>query len=224
MNSEYLIFNLIVLSIPMIFSFEKQVYFYQYWTKVFTASALIAVPFLIWDSLVTHKHWWFNEEFTSAFRIFELPIGEILFFFSIPFACLFIWEVLDTFHKNKIKENLKPINIILLFSSPFGIWIFLQEKEYTGLVLISLSIVSIIDLTTNSKIFQQTKTYLFLSFVILGNLIFNGYLTSRPVVLYDEEFQLGFRIFTIPIEDFGYGFALLLLNVILFEKLKKAKV
>lgn len=221
MNSEYLIFNLIVVSIPMAFSFEKQVYFFQKWMRVFLTSFLVAIPFLAWDSIVTNSHWWFNEEFTLSLRIFELPLGEILFFFSIPFSCLFIWEILDIFHTNKFHKNLKTVNFILLLGLPFGFWIFSIGKEYTGLVLISLSVVSILDFLTGSKIFQQTKTYFFLPFVLLGNLIFNGYLTSRPVVLYGEEFQLGIRVFTIPIEDFGYGFALLLLNVLLFEKMKK---
>ena len=48
-------------------------------------------------------------------------------------------------------------------------------------------------------------------------LIFNGYLTWRPVVLYSEAYQLNIRIFTIPIEDFGYGYALILLCTILYE-------
>jgi lycopene cyclase domain-containing protein len=52
-------------------------------------------------------------------------------------------------------------------------------------------------------------------------LVFNGYLTWRPVVLYGEAYQLGLRIYTIPIEDFGYGYALILLCRILYEFLKR---
>ena len=51
-------------------------------------------------------------------------------------------------------------------------------------------------------------------------LVFNGYLTARPIVLYGEAYQSGYRILTIPIEDFGYGFTLMLFNTLLYEKLK----
>jgi len=41
------------------------------------------------------------------------------------------------------------------------------------------------------------------------------------MVIYNEVYQLGFRIFTIPIEDLFYGMSLILLNTILFEKFKE---
>ena len=66
----------------------------------------------------------------------------------------------------------------------------------------------------------RPKTYLYLVVVWSLILVFNGYLTARPVVLYGEAYQIGYRILKIPVEDFGYGFTLMLFNVMLYEKLR----
>jgi len=66
----------------------------------------------------------------------------------------------------------------------------------------------------------RPRTYLYLAIVSALTLVFNGYLTARPIVLYDESYQLDYRILTIPIEDFGYAFTLMLLNAMLYEKLR----
>jgi lycopene cyclase domain-containing protein len=55
--------------------------------------------------------------------------------------------------------------------------------------------------------------------VTFFTLIFNGYLTWRPIVTYDALYQLDFRIFTVPIEDFFFGYALLIICTSLFEKM-----
>jgi len=45
----------------------------------------------------------------------------------------------------------------------------------------------------------------------------NGYLTWRPIVRYGAEFFLGIRVFTIPVEDYFFGFALITANLIIWE-------
>jgi hypothetical protein len=43
------------------------------------------------------------------------------------------------------------------------------------------------------------------------------------VVLYGEAYQLGWRVGTIPIEDFGYGISLIFLVTVFYEKFKKLR-
>lgn len=56
--------------------------------------------------------------------------------------------------------------------------------------------------------------------------IVNGILTGTgiqdEIVWYNNSENLGIRIGTIPIEDIGYAFSLLLLNLLLFERFKNA--
>jgi lycopene cyclase domain-containing protein len=51
-------------------------------------------------------------------------------------------------------------------------------------------------------------------------LIVNGFLT-KYIVFYNPEHILGYRIGTIPIEDFLFGFSMILMALIIWEKQKK---
>jgi lycopene cyclase domain-containing protein len=221
MNTEYLIFNLIVISGPFSLSFDRKVHFVDKWSNVFTAIFMTLVLFVAWDSIVTDRHWWFNDQFTLGFKILKLPIEEWLFFFTIPYASLFIWEVFAAYFKNHELKRLQIIQSILYFGIPVGIGLFILGKEYTGLVVAALGLVALLDWRLKTNIFIQLRTIQYLSISALAMLIFNGYLTWRPVVLYSKTYQLNIRIFTIPIEDFGYGYALILLCTILYEYFKR---
>jgi lycopene cyclase domain-containing protein len=56
--------------------------------------------------------------------------------------------------------------------------------------------------------------------MLIPFLIVNGLLTSIPVVLYNNEENLNFRIYSIPFEDVFYGMLLIMMNVIGYEKKK----
>ncbi|HEX9971915.1 MAG TPA: lycopene cyclase domain-containing protein [bacterium] len=221
MNTEYLIFNLIVISGPLSLSFDRKVHFVDKWNNVFKAILISLAVFVIWDSIVTGRHWWFNDIYTLGFKLLKLPIEEWLFFITIPYASLFIWEVFAAYFKNRELKRLQIIRSILYFGIPVGIGLFILGKEYTGLVLIALGLVALLDWKLKTKMFIQLRTIQYLAISALAMLIFNGYLTWRPVLLYSEAFQLNVRIFTIPIEDFGYGYALILLCTILYEYFKR---
>jgi len=220
MNTEYLIFNLIVISGPLSLSFDRRVHFVDKWKNVFKAILISLVVFVAWDAIVTGRHWWFNDQFTLGINIFRLPIEEWLFFITIPYASLFIWEVFAAYFKNRVYPKMQIVRSILIFGIPVGIILFLMGEEYTGLVLIALAMVALLDWKLKTNIFIQLRTVQYLAISALAMLIFNGYLTWRPVVMYSEAYQLNARIFTIPIEDFGFGYALILLCTILYEKFK----
>jgi len=221
MKYEYLIFNFLVVLVPIIYSFEKRLFFISKWRFVCPALLISLPPYIIWDIIVTGEHWHFNPKYTLDFQIARLPIGEWLFFLTIPFACLFIWEVIGTYRQDQIQPKLGLVRSILGLCLPIGILVFNHGKQYTGLVLIFLSTVAAIDHQLKTNLFARTQTYIYILVIATLILLFNGYLTARPVVLYGEPYQTGVLIFTIPIEDFGYGFSLILLNTIFYEKLKE---
>jgi lycopene cyclase domain-containing protein len=85
--------------------------------------------------------------------------------------------------------------------------------EYTGLACAALAAAIALDLLTGGVVVRHRRFALFAGMVVGLTGVFNGYLTARPLVLYDPRYQLDLRIGTIPVEDFVYGMALVLANI-----------
>jgi lycopene cyclase domain-containing protein len=90
-------------------------------------------------------------------------------------------------------------------------------KEYTILAALSVAAVIAVDMLLGTRLVLKKKFWVF--WVVMFAIIFivNGFLTWRPVVTYGSEFYLGIRLFTIPVEDFLYGFSLLTGNIVIWE-------
>jgi len=218
MKFEYLLFNLIVTVGPVVSQFNRQIKHISQWRLKLLTNGIVMIPYIIWDVLVTGSHWHFNKAYTLDFRLFGLPIGEWLFFITVPFGCLLVWETLSDAKLSTRLRPLRYVGTVLYIALPIGIWVFSIGKQYTGLVLCCIGLVGLTDTLLRTKLLMQPKTYIYLGIVVGLILIFNGYLTARPVVLYGEAYQMGYRILTIPIEDFGYGFTLMLFNAMFYEK------
>ena len=224
MKVEYLLFNLVIITGPVVSEFSRRIRHVSRWRLKLLVSGIVMIPYIIWDAVVADSHWWFNEAYTLDFRLLGLPIGEWLFFITVPFGCLLVWETLP--HADSWLIRLKPLRYvrgILYAALPVGIWIFSTGRQYTGLVLFCLGLVGLADMLLDVNLLLQPKTYLYLGIVSVLILVFNGYLTARPVVLYGEAYQIGYRILTIPLEDFGYGFTLMLFNTMLYERLRTTR-
>ena len=182
------------------------------------AIILPAIPFLLWDALVTGTHWNFNPKYVSGFKIINLPVEEILFFITVPFACLFTWEMIIR-RVNAKKVSAKWLRIILYTALPAGIYFFTIGKQYTGLTLTFLFLANLLDQILNTRLVYDKRFYFYLLLIVIFTLIFNGFLTWRPVVTYGVNYQLDFRIITIPVEDFFYGISLLWMNTSLYKLL-----
>ena len=224
MKFEYLLFNLAVVVGPVASQFSRQIKSVSRWRLKLRVSVIVMIPYVIWDTLVAGSHWWFNETYTLDFRLFGLPIEEWLFFITVPFGCLLVWETLPQVDRGLARlKSLRHVRNVLYAALPVGMWVFSTGKQYTGLVLCCFGLVGLVDVLIKTDLFLRPRTYLYLTIVSGLILLFNGYLTARPVVVYGEAYQVGYRIWTIPIEDFGYGFTLMLFNTMLYEKLKDEK-
>ena len=221
-------FSLLILtiSVPVCQSFNSKLNYFQKWPRVLTASFLTSIPFLIWDNHFTKNQiWGFNDEYITGLKIFNLPIEEILFFLAIPFSCLFIYEVCKYYKLGKLaKLSSKNINIFLLSISILGL-IFFHDLTYTAYITIATLLISLYILFSNNIFYPNFIFSFFLS--LLGFFLINGILTGglafisqNPIVWYNNEEKLPLRIGSIPIEDIFYAYVLLLLNTIVYEKIK----
>ena len=219
---EYFIFHLVVIAGPLCLSFEHRIQYVKKWSIAAAAAAIAGVPYLIWDLLVTGKHWNFNPNYILGLKFWKLPIEEYLYFITIPWACLFIWENILFYQKRK--EIASGKRIYHIFPGIFficGIISLVLNKEYTAYALFSLGLSLFLDKQLGISLWKLNHTYLYLGFIVLSIFIFDGYLTARPIVTYGETFYSGLRVITIPIEDFIYGTGQLLLVTAVYEKLKK---
>lgn len=224
-NYLYLAVNLFAVSFPLIRSFEPKIRFVSKWGALFPALAITAVFFLIWDHWFTVIGVWeFNPRYLLGIYIFQLPIEEWLFFITVPFACVFIYEVLIYFFKKDIFQPFgKPVVFVLIPALLFLAFLNL-DKMYTSVNFF----IGALALGIHWLIFKDKYLgrFIFAYLVhlipfIICNGVLTGGLTDEPVVIYNNAENLGIRIWTVPIEDTVYSMTLLLMNVSLFEFLRK---
>ncbi len=228
-NFLYLILNLGSLSIPLLYSlYEKKFHFIQHVKKAFYSILFMAVFFLLWDIVYTRIGvWGFTAKYHLPYNFFGLPVEEWLFFFCIPYACLFTQEALKYYKPNfKLAEKYTKLLIYSLLILTIGVLIISFGKKYSTVNLILFILLLLYGLK-NQLI---TLQYFFPSFLVIlfPFFIVNGILTGtfilEPVVWYNEKEIIGIRILTIPIEDVFYAFNMLFMVQIIFDRYKKQKI
>jgi lycopene cyclase domain-containing protein len=223
--SEYLIMDLIIFSGPFLASFDSNLRFIRYWRIALVSITLIGAVYIAWDIWATSRgHWQFNPEYVASFRFFGLPIEEILFFMVVPYAGLFIWKTIQFYRKDK-DDHLPfvPLRSSVLLAGVGGAMWIGKGYEYTALAAWSGALFFAADHFLKTHLTNTVTYWLTQCMMVLATLVFNGFLTARPVVLYGEAFQLGLRIYTIPVEDFLYGFGLMSWVMLVFVVLTKDK-
>jgi len=84
--------------------------------------------------------------------------------------------------------------------------------EYTLATLVAVAVVVIIEVVwARTGIFATAQYWISMAIVFAFQILVDGWLTklSDPIVLYDRAQFSGIRFpFDIPVEDFGFGFAL----------------
>lgn len=185
---------------------------------------IVAAIFIIWDIIFTSFGiWGFNSEYLVGFSIFNLPIEEWLFFITVPYASVFIYDCLKYyFPKWKLSNSGNIIAVFLGIILAIFALLYLG-KHYTYITFITLAFVLfLLSISKADYLGRFFVAYLIILFpFLLVNGILTGSLTSEPVVWYNDNFNLDLRISTIPIEDVFYGMLLILGNVAFYEYLQK---
>jgi lycopene cyclase domain-containing protein len=217
----YLFLNLISVLFPFLLSFDKKVAYYKSWKELFIGIGIVAIFFIVWDIFFTKAGVWsFNPDYIIGIYFWGLPLEEILFFVCVPYASVFIYECYQKYFSFKFSQKLVDLfcqggGFFLLFLA-----ILYYNKAYTfynclfgGLLL----------LYHHYFAKAQYMSHFIVSYLIhlVPFLIINGFLTAYPVVIYNNDENLGIRIYTIPIEDTVYALTMLLGVVTIMEHLKK---
>ncbi len=185
----YLLVNLLTVIVCFIFSFHRQINFHKHFGSYLKACSLVAIPFIAWDIWFTRSGvWWFNTDYTVNVMLSALPLEEWLFFFCIPFSCVFTYYCLDKFF------NLNPAgkwngSIVWVVTSAGILAILLYSDRTYTLVTAVAAILTVLFLhyaIRASWIGKLTLTYIIL---LPGFFLVNGVLTGTglesPVVNYN---------------------------------------
>jgi lycopene cyclase domain-containing protein len=223
----YLLVNFLTVIICFVFSFHPKIRFDQHFRAFLSSSVLVALFFIVWDVWFTKWGvWWFDDDYLIGIRLLGLPVEEWLFFLCIPFSSVYTYFCLNKFFNLQWADPfgkfwVAAILLLCLFAA-----IFFYDKTYTvvtalvtGAALIFLQYIAKV-----SWIGRASFVYLVLMF---GFIPVNGVLTGTglesPVVNYNPDGILNLRVLTIPVEDFVYGYALILLDIYFFTLFQKKK-
>lgn len=221
----YLLLNFFTILFPLLLSFDKKVAFYKQWKYIFPSLLLTGMLYLAWDYIfTTHNVWSFNPKYIVGIYFYGLPLEEILFFITIPFACIFIYQCLLAYIKtNYWAKVVTYINYVLLLFSLIMLLIYV-DRMYSLINFATLFLV-LIFVHINPKLVPMGRFYIAYLVTLIPFYIVNGLLTSIPVVSYNNAENMGFRVGSIPFEDHFYSFSLFLINLMFFHYFKnKAKV
>jgi lycopene cyclase domain-containing protein len=218
----YLILNLACIFFPFILSFDKKIAFYKLWKPLFIGITISATFFIIWDIIFTFNGVWsFNPKYTLGINLFNLPIEEILFFITVPYACIFIYEVVNGYTTRDVIGCGKPYSVIVSIICVVLITLF-HDKTYT-LVNASICLIMLLFAAFIYKSDNLGRFFLAYSISLIPFLICNGLLTALPVVIYNNNENMNLRLFTIPLEDTLYGLSLMLIPILIMDYFKKLK-
>jgi len=208
--SFYLYLNLAIIAFPLLFSFERRIKFYTKLKPLVAALFIVGIFFVGWDAFATYRgHWSFNPAYVNDIKMLGLPLEEILFFVTAPYSCLFVFDSILHFRGDKKlfspRKWLFLVVGVLIILSAFGFY----SKEYTFLAILSVGVSILFVSLANVELFSSRAYWIYTILTLVLFLIFNYILTSVPVVQYSSSAITGFRVTTIPIEDFLFNFSML---------------
>jgi lycopene cyclase domain-containing protein len=228
LDPHYTYFLILALSLagPLALSFDKKVAFYKKWKYVFPAMILPAVFYIGWDAWFTGADVWrFNADHISGIMVFHLPLEEVLFFFIVPYCCLFIYECIRCYFPSIPDRPATARFLQALGGLLFIVAVIYNDRAYTFYTFIFTALfIFLFFILRRYWVHFHVTIFLFAYAVTLFPfLVVNGYLTAIPVVSYNDAENLGIRLYTIPVEDVFYGMLLVMMNTVLYEKLRNRR-
>jgi len=226
-SSTYLLINFFTVIICFIASFDKRIQFNKYFGTFLLSSTIVAIPFIAWDVWFTSKGvWWFNLDYTIGLTIAGLPIEEWMFFYFIPFACVFTYFCFEKFFNLSRAQVFNNVIVFVTTIVCVVAALLYYDKIYTLITsLVTLATVLYLHFIAKREWIGQAS-FVFL-ILMAGFFLVNGILTGTglesPIVNYNPAHFLDIRMLSIPIEDAVYGYSQFMLNIYFFNLIRKKR-
>jgi lycopene cyclase domain-containing protein len=221
MSLTYLWINLAIIFGPLCLTPNPRVAFYRNFRALAIAILIVSSVYVGWDIVVTAwGEWSFNQRYVSGVKIVNLPLEEILFFITVPYSCLFIYEaILTTSKKAVFKMPLEAVVTAIVMLATGSM--FYSSQGYTSKALGSCAIFLLVALRVDRPLLESRQYWLWMGICLVPFLIVNTVLTALPVVQYNPSAIWGSRFITIPLEDFFYNYSMLSFYLLVYRLAKR---
>ncbi|RYD74598.1 MAG: lycopene cyclase domain-containing protein [Sphingobacteriales bacterium] len=223
----YILILFFTVVICFVASFHRRIRFHKHFGTFLLSATIVAIPFIMWDVWFTSAGvWWFNFSYTTGINFLGLPLEEWLFFYCIPFSCVFTYFCLQKFFDPARAVVFNNVIAFAGFIMCVLAMLLYSNNIYTFITAIVtlLTLLFLHFIAKKEWLGAATLTYILL---MPGFLSVNGILTGsgidQPIVNYDPSEITGIRIFTIPIEDVAFGYCMFILNIYFFKLIEERK-
>lgn len=221
--STYLLIIILIIIVPLFLSFDKNLKYYKKFPPLILSILIVSTAYIIWDIFATKRgDWAFNPEHLIGIYFFGLPLEEILFFITVPYSCIFIYETVRFYTKERTlntgKNIFLAIGVILIL-----LGIIFNYQHYTFTVSIFTGVFFLLTVYLKMNLLNSFHYWLTMLISFIPFFIVNYFLTAIPVVTYNDSAFFGKRFITIPLEDFLYSFSMISLWILFYEVFNKRK-
>lgn len=221
--STYLLINILIILFPLVLSFDKNLKFYRNVKYVLASILIVSSAYIVWDIIATNRgDWAFSEQHLLGIYFYVLPLEEILFFITVPYSCIFIYETIKFYINEKVYPIKKNIFLIPVISFIVLALVF-NKQAYTFTVLLYSAAFFLLGVLTNSKLLTSKIFWISILICFVPFFTVNYFLTSIPVVTYNDTAFSAIRVITIPLEDFLYSFSMVSLWILFYEFFRAKK-
>ncbi len=222
MKSLYLVINIATIFFPLILSFHKGMRLHEKWGKIWPAILTTATIFILWDYLFTKLGvWTFNPDYIIGLKLVNLPFEEILFFLTVPYASIFIYEVTKSTGKEFSSKKAADIFTISLILILILLGFIYFDRIYTSVnFFFGATVLIIAKYIVGYKkfnVFWVSYLIILIPFLLVNGIL-TGAFTAEPIVIYNDSENLRMRIYTIPIEDTIYGMSLIISSILIYDR------
>ena len=223
MPLTYLLINVFILAVPLLLTFDQRTAYYRQLPALAFSIGVVSTSFLVWDIAVTARgEWSFNSRYLTGARIFNLPVEEVLFFLTVPYSCLFIYEAV-LYRMNDRAVRFPPLLIMAAIAALAAASLALVRQGYSSKALASCAVFLATAWLLDRTLLKSRNYWIWLAICYVPFLVINSILTALPVVEYNPAAIFGLRVFTIPIEDFFYNFSMLSFYLLFYRMRRRAR-
>jgi lycopene cyclase domain-containing protein len=224
----FLILYIALFAVPLLSAYHPAIMWYRNFRAVSLAILVSGGFFLVLDSIFVHASVKGTADvYLSGISIFSLPIETILFYICVPFANLFVYEIvrMHVFHRkwcfacDEVIVGAAVVASIVLAS--------FTDRVYTvsiASIAIVLSIGHVYKIKKNYQfVYLATCIPLLFFYILLSRYLSGGsaYAESLPIVWYADRAISNIQILSVSIEELLHFYVIQLLAVTVYEHFRK---